>query len=152
MGEFKSVDEILEYAIGREVAARDFYELLASRTENQHLRVMMEQLAVEERRHRQMLETELMKRGRVVRDTERVGESEKCNDDEFLESALHMEQRVLLQMAIGRESKSFRLYVDLAQLAESEELQETFLTLAEEEARHRVLFELEYDSIKEGNG
>jgi len=152
MGEFKSVDEILEYAIGREVEAREFYEILASRTENRHIRSMIERLVVEERQHRQVLETELIKRGRVVRDAEWVGETETYNHDEFLEAELHVEHRVLLQMAIGRESESFRLYVELAQLAETEELRETFLALAEEEARHRALFELEYESIKEGRG
>jgi rubrerythrin len=44
-----------------------------------------------------------------------------------------------------REKAAYRLYLDLAAVAEAEELTETFLWLAQEEAKHKLRFEIEYD-------
>jgi len=53
----------------------------------------------------------------------------------------------MLILAIKKEKVSFRLYVDMAELVDEAELREMLLTLAEEEARHKVRFEMEYDKI-----
>jgi rubrerythrin len=56
-----------------------------------------------------------------------------------------MSYKEALVVAMKREKAAYRLYLDLATVAEAEELTETFLWLAQEEAKHKLRFEIEYD-------
>ncbi|MHC4424233.1 MAG: ferritin family protein, partial [Planctomycetota bacterium] len=51
----------------------------------------------------------------------------------------------VLMLAMRKEKAAYRLYLDLAAVAEAEELTDTFLSLAQEEAKHKLRFEIEYD-------
>ena len=55
----------------------------------------------------------------------------------------------LLATAIKNEAISLKLYIELAALCKDESLREVFLALAEEEARHKVQFEMEYEHLKQ---
>ena len=44
-----------------------------------------------------------------------------------------------------KEKAAYRLYLDLAAVGEDEELTDMFLSLAQEEAKHKLRFEIEYD-------
>jgi rubrerythrin len=46
-----------------------------------------------------------------------------------------------------KEKASYRLYSDLAEQVDNEELKDTFLWLAGEEAGHKLRFEIEYDDV-----
>jgi len=48
-------------------------------------------------------------------------------------------------LAIRKEDAAFRLYVALASMAAEIESQEVLMALAQEETRHKILFEMEYD-------
>ena len=51
-----------------------------------------------------------------------------------------------------QEKAAFKLYSDLAEAAEDEGVRNTFLALAQEEAKHKLRFETEYDEhILSGN-
>jgi rubrerythrin len=50
-----------------------------------------------------------------------------------------------LILAMKKEKAAFRLYNDLAGLADDEGLRDLFLALAQEEAKHKLRFEVEYD-------
>jgi rubrerythrin len=50
-----------------------------------------------------------------------------------------------LILAMQREKAAFRLYNDLAARVDDAELRELFLGLAQEEAKHKLYFETEYD-------
>ncbi len=52
-----------------------------------------------------------------------------------------------LALAMQREKVSYRLYLELAAEAEEESLVEVFISLAHEEANHRVRLEVEYDRV-----
>jgi rubrerythrin len=47
-------------------------------------------------------------------------------------------------MAMKREEAAFNLYTGLAKLAGDEELKRILLALAQEEAKHKLRFEIEY--------
>ena len=51
----------------------------------------------------------------------------------------------LLVVGMKKEEKSRKLYSDLASIAQKQELKDMFLKLAQEEAEHKLRFELEYD-------
>ena len=53
-------------------------------------------------------------------------------------------QKALI-IAMKREKKSFKLYTDLATVTDNEDLRKTLLSLAQEEANHKLRFEIEYD-------
>jgi rubrerythrin len=52
-----------------------------------------------------------------------------------------------LIVAMKREKAAFRLYSDLASRTQEAELKQIFLSLALEESRHKLRFELEYDEF-----
>ena len=56
-----------------------------------------------------------------------------------------MDYQEALIVAMRREKASFKLYNDLAAMAEDEGLRETFLALAQEEAKHKLRLETEYE-------
>jgi len=155
MGKFNSSEEIINFAIGREMISGQFYRDLAGQMENTALRLRLEGFADEEDRHRHILELELIKRGRMVPNYQELGiASEDIDDVETLASEVNHDYQKLLEMGMVRERQAFRLYVDLAGLTEHPNLQDVLLLLAEEEARHRALFEMEYHgaSVRGANG
>jgi rubrerythrin len=46
---------------------------------------------------------------------------------------------------MNKEKAAFKLYSDLAKIAPNNEIREIFLSLAQEEAKHKLRFEIEYD-------
>ena len=51
-----------------------------------------------------------------------------------------------LIIAMKKEKAAFRLYHDLASSTDNQELRSLFLSLAQEEAKHKLRFEIEYDN------
>ena len=48
--------------------------------------------------------------------------------------------------AMEKEKAAFKLYNDLAKLTSDKLLEKIFLSLAQEEAKHKLILEIEYDS------
>ena len=55
--------------------------------------------------------------------------------------------RDALVMAMSKEKAAFKLYTNLAQRAPNDQLRDLFLSLAQEESKHKLRFELEYDDF-----
>jgi len=53
----------------------------------------------------------------------------------------------MLLLAMEKEKASFRTYVNLVANARDEQTQELLLALAEEEVKHKLRFETEYDLL-----
>ena len=147
MVKFNTCKDILEYAIAREVEAQQLYLDMAEMTEDPTLRQVIFDFSKEEMRHKAKLEMELIKSGHVVFEPEDISDFDYAD---HLEHYAPMSQKYqdLLQTAIKKEKLSFRLYIDLAQRVEDPDLRETLLSIAEEEARHKVTLEIELDVIK----
>jgi len=149
MEEFGSDEEILQFAITREVAAHQFFMDLAGEMDNATMRLLFENFAKEELRHKAMLELEIMKRGTVVAAPEDVDSLDQTDVMIAIDPQLGIDYKNALILAINKEAKSFRLYVELAAIVKDKQLRETLLSLAQEEAKHELQFEIEYDvSIK----
>jgi Rubrerythrin. len=52
-----------------------------------------------------------------------------------------------LVLAMKREKAAFKLYLALSEKVQSPEFKSLFLSLAQEESRHKLRFELEYDEF-----
>lgn len=147
MGENVSVEEILEFAIAREIEANQFYMNLAKQAENPAMRRVFEDFAEEELEHKAKLELEAMKEGIVMLPVEKVSDF-KITDYMFdVELSADMDYKDVLILAMNKEKRSLRLYVDLATIVEDANSRETLLSLAVEEAKHHARFEIEYDEI-----
>jgi len=146
MAEFDSDEEILELAIAREEDANQFYIVLAAQVKNAEMRKVFEDLAEEELEHKAKLELEVIKTGRVVTATEKP-ELETKGDTETVGPEVDMDYKDMLIMAMQKEEASFRLYVDLAGRVINEDAHDTLLALAEEEVKHKLRFETEYDLL-----
>lgn len=147
MGGFGSVREVLEFAIAREVEAYRFYRALADLVDNPAMGELILEFAKEELEHKAKLELEVMKIGRVVADAEQLAE---INIDDYgpdVADLRRMDYPDLLLLAMEKEKLAFRLYVVLAGMAKDQESHEVLMSLAEEEAGHKVRFEIEYDDL-----
>ena len=142
-----TIGEVLEFAIAREVDASEFYMELAGRMQNPLIRALFENLAEEELEHKARLELELMKEGMVARTEGRIARVEA--GDYFMEGEIRgdMELKDALLMGAEKERRSFRFYTRMAGIMTDESMIDTLMSLAEEEARHMVRFETEYDRL-----
>ncbi len=143
MGQFDSVEEIIDFAIAREVESRDFYMQLAERMENPAMRKVFENFAIEEFGHR--LKLEAIQRGEILLVEEQVKSLDIADYVVDVEPRPDMDYTDALVLAMKKEKAAYRLYLDLAAMAEDEELTDMFLSLAQEEAKHKLRFEIEYD-------
>ena len=148
MGEKDAIDEILEFAIAREVEANQFYRELADWLKNPAMRELVLEFAKEELEHKAKLELEVLKMGKVLCPVGKKAEFKAADYIVDLGVEMDMNYKDLLRVAIKKEKKSLRLYIDLAAIIDDKDSRETLLSIAEEEARHKALFEIEYDEIR----
>ena len=145
MTEFKTIDDILDFAIKEEQRASDLYASLAARSRNRMIQEVFEQFSKEELGHKKKLES--IQGGGVVAVSEGKVQDLKIGDYlvEVNKSRDDLTYQESLIVAMKEEKAAFRLYSDLASRTENSTLKETFLMLAQEEARHKLRFEIEYD-------
>jgi len=145
MEKFKTVEQVLDFAIAREVEAYELYSQLANKIEKPRIHKILEDLALEELEHKAKLET--VRAGEVKLEMEEVGNlgiADKVEAVAFRPGMAHAE---LLVAAMKKEEKSVKLYTRLAAACSQLEIKEIFLKLAQEETQHKLRFEIEYDLI-----
>jgi rubrerythrin len=143
--------EILEFAISREVQAREFFLTLAKRVNRPGIRKVFEELAAEEQEHKEKLELEVMKLGRTVSGDEEYTEVDQQYVMEDKDSLLEMDYKDILLLGMEKEEASFRTYVNLLPSVREQSSRELLLELAEEEVRHKLRFQTEYEFIMKKN-
>lgn len=144
MEKFGSVNEILDFAIQQEQNAVDFYTELSENAANKEMKDTFIQFAKEEMGHKARLakikETGVME-----------GSSEKVTDLKIADYVVRtqpspgMSYEEALVLAMKREKAAFKLYTKLAERTDNAELRSLFLSLAVEESKHKLRFEIEYD-------
>ncbi len=151
MQKFSSADEVLDFAIQREIESHDFYTDLAGRVKRPWMQKVFTDFAREEAGHRKKLEA--VKMGKTLLPAQQKILDLKLSDY-IVEAEIKpkMDYQEALQVAMHKEKKAFLLYTDLAGVVEDEGLKNTFLALAQEEAKHKLRFEIEYDDLLESGG
>jgi rubrerythrin len=141
-----NLEEILDFAIAGEQEAHDFYLDLAKKVERPGMDGLFTQFAREELGHKKRLEG--IKKGIAS-----FAPSKKVVDlkigDYLVEvdpSATLTYQNSLI-LAMKREKAAFHLYTDLAAQTDDAEAKQIFESLAQEEAKHKLRFEVEYDDM-----
>ena len=145
MTQFNTIDDVLAFAIRDEQRASDLYAGLATRSRNKEIQEMFEQFSREELGHKKKLES-IKNRGVATVSPKKIQDL-KISDYlvEVDTSRDDLNYQEALIVAMKEEKAAFRLYSDLAVRTDHSDLKETFLQLAQEEAKHKLRFEIEYD-------
>jgi rubrerythrin len=145
---FDSVEEVLDFAIAGEVESHKFYTDLAKSAaggKNPAMQKVFEDFAKEELGHKAKLET--VKRGAITIKPESVRSLKIADYVVDIEPKPDMNYADALIVAMKKEKAAYRLYLDLAVASGDEKLEDIFLSLAQEEAKHKLRFEIEYDDV-----
>jgi rubrerythrin len=144
MKQFKNADEILVFAIEQEQKSVDFYTGLAKETISEEMKKVFLEFAGEEIKHKQRL-TIIREEGVFTMPKQQVTDLKIADYIVEVKPSGKLSYEEALVLAMKREKASFKLYTNLAERAPNDGLKDIFLTLAMEESRHKLRFELEYD-------
>jgi len=145
--EFKTVNDILDFAIKGEEEAYNFYNDLASKMTREAMIAIFKEFAMEEFSHRQKLLE--VKSGNLLLSDESKIVDLKIADyiDSNVKISKDMDYQDALIFAMSKEKKAFKMYMDLASKTDNPEVKKLLLGIAQEEAKHKLRFELEYDQM-----
>ena len=144
--DFDSVDDILDFAIDREQEAVDFYTDSAAKVDKPWMQQVLMQFAKEEKGHKAKLQA--VKKGEKMLSAKNQVMDLKVGDYlADVQVSENMTYQQILIVAMKREKTAFKLYNDLAEKIDDAEIKTLFLGLAQEEAKHKLRFEVEYDEV-----
>lgn len=148
---FQSVAEVIVFAIGQEIKARDFYRGFAAQATHPGVAKLCAEMAEEEDRHREMLENLKAGLPSGLAD-DRVTDLRISDYLRSFHPDPDADQQDLLIAAMKGEARAEKLYLDLAERCTRPEITEVLRRLAAEEGNHKDALEKEYDdNILGGN-
>ncbi len=143
-------EEIIKFAIDKEIEAAAFYENLAGKVKNPVMKDAVLSMADEERKHHRILSNLTPKQvsGFAEPAIEDLKISEYMIDPPVTEDIKYPD---LLLLAMKREEKAHQMYADLEARAADEATKKVFALLKTEELKHKRKLEGEYeDNVLEG--
>ena len=142
---FESINDVLDFAIGEEEKAYQLYQTLAEKAKTPAVKKALQEFAAEELGHKSRLEAARkgeLKLGRAKPNANRLMIEDYLVDIELQPDMSYVDTLVY---AIKKEKAAYKLYFDLANQADTQEVYDLFMALAQEEANHKLRFEIEYD-------
>jgi rubrerythrin len=136
--------EVVTFAVRKEAEAYNLYTTYSDLSKNPGTKVMFRELAGEEQKHREILEG-VEKKDVSEYKIDRIPDlkiSDFVDDQEF---SPDMDYAAALRLAIKREEHAFKLYNHIGSQTEDAELKKLFAVLAQEESKHKLRLESEYD-------
>jgi len=140
-------DKILDFAIQKEEEAAQFYKDLAAKMARPAMKEVFIGFSQEEMGHKAKL--------MAVKDGHKLTISEKKITDlkigdhlvepEPIKGQLTYQDALII--AMKAEKAAYTLYTSLAEATDNAELKKFFQMLAQEEAKHKLRFEVEYDEV-----
>ena len=146
MKNFNDNNEILDFAIKNEQISIDFYTKLSKKVSDKQIQNLFKEFANEEKKHKYRL-SKIKEDKKVILQTQDIIDikiSDYFVSDKETKDIGYQEALIL---AMKREKAAFKLYKKLSKMTTDNELKEVFLQLANEEAKHKMNFEIEYDNI-----
>ena len=145
--EFKSMQDILEFAVSKEQASIQFYKDLVSQMNNPTTQALFTTLIRDEQNHLEALHLEMNKLGYTVKPQDSETDPAYLWEErlELDDQARDMDFIGALVLAIQKERAAFRLYTQILGTTNNEEFAKVLLELAEEEMRHVLQLEREYE-------
>jgi rubrerythrin len=144
MARLRTVNDVLEFAIARGLESHEFYMDLARLAVRAEVRDMIHRLAADELVHR--IHLQAIQAGEVpFAGDEAVG---SLNIEGMLPEVTPgpgMSYADLLVIGMKKEQAAVRLYTNLASIAANKAQRTALERMAQEEARHKLRLEVEYD-------
>lgn len=137
-------EKIISFAIEKEKEAAQLYEKMSGLARKPNAKAMFNELRAEEIKHRESLEGMTEER---VADLPLQEVADLKISDYLVEVDLtpDMDYQDILIVAMKREESAVKLYNDMAEKAQTPELQKLLKFMSQEEARHKLRLETEYD-------
>ena len=138
-------EKIISFAIEKEDEAAKLYKDLSGRVQKPNAKVMFDELAAEEVKHGEFL------KGMTEKSIPDLP-SEKVTDlkisDYLVETPFKpdMDYQDILIMAMKREESAVKLYNDMAMRVQAAKIKDLLKFMAQQEAKHKLRLETEYDS------
>lgn len=145
MDSFDLVDGILEFAIEEEERAADMYLGLALESKREDSRLTYEDLAREEKKHRQILEEMRDRHEFPVREggAETLG---VVKSKVTVAARPDLDYPEILVFAMQQEEKAIEMYEAMAGAAADKALKQAIEAIAGEERQHKLRLQAEYDA------
>jgi rubrerythrin len=142
--EFKSFSEAISFAKEKENGAIHFYESAKEVAKNPGSKVMFQEMADEERKHFKLLD-EMREEDIASFSIEKVQDLKISEYTEDVPFSPDLNYQQILIVAMKKEGEAVKLYNDLASMTADPKLAKLFQVLAQEEAKHKLKLESEYD-------
>ncbi len=142
--ELYNFKEVVTFAIRKEAEAYNLYTTYSQLAKNPGTKAMFEELAKEEQKHREILEG-VEKKDVSEYKLEKIPDMKISDFMDEQEFSPDTDYASALRLAIKREEFSLRLYNLMAERADDPELKKLFSVLAQEESKHKLRLEGEYD-------
>ena len=144
MKSFSTIDDILDFAINAEQETVDFYTWLAGSSKNPEMKKVFTGFAQEEMKHKVRL-TAVKANHSYNMPVEKVRDLKIADYLTEVNPSPDMSYPDALVLAMKKEKNAFRLYLMLSEETNDPAMKNVFLSLAQEESKHKLRFELEYD-------
>jgi desulfoferrodoxin-like iron-binding protein len=145
--EMTSIESILEFAIDKEQEASDFYKDMSAKINRPEISKVLDSFAAEEMKHKaRLLDVKAGNMDKFYKPSQDKVTDLKITDylvDIPVKPDMNYQEALIL--AMKREKSAYRLYSDLSNMTSDEPTKDLFLSLAQEEAKHKLRLEMEYD-------
>ncbi|WP_020588151.1 ferritin family protein [Desulfobacter curvatus] len=149
---FKSVDEILEFAIDREKEAVEFYASLAEEAPSKALKQTFIDFSKEEGKHVALLSD--ISGNKAMIDSYELKKIPDLKISNYMVDTKYekgMPMPEVLKLAMKREEKSVKLYQVLGDKTDNADAKKLFQILVQEESKHKLGLESMYDDYLADN-
>ena len=143
--DLKQYEEIIKFAIDKEIAAFNFYTRASQVAKYSGGRELFIDFSKEEEKHRKLLEEITVEKIAQLPMEKTVPDlkiSDYMVDVEFKPDLSYAD---ILRVAMKMEERSLKLYNDLKEFHKDKELNKLFTFLAQQEAKHKYGLEKKYD-------
>jgi len=151
--EFSTIDDIVDFAIQKEIEAAEFYQTAAANEEIRGISANLREYAEEERKHEKMLVNLKNNKSKIAtykfEKVQDIKRSDYLVDMEYRKGMTYVE---IVRIAMKREEKAHKLYLKMAQATDKTEHANIFSIMAQEEAKHKNYFETLYDDYLGSQG
>ena len=137
-------EKIISFAVEKEEEAAGLYKDLSSRVQKQNAKIMFDELAAEEVKHKEFLKgmTEENIPDLKLEDVTNLKISDYLVDITFKPN---MDYQDILIMAMKREESAVKLYDDMSAQVRESEVKNLLKFMSQQESKHKLRLETEYD-------
>jgi rubrerythrin len=147
------MDDILDFAIEKEIEAENFYTKLSNNETFSAAKTVLKEFAGEEKKHQDLLKK--FKKNREVLDNYTFKWIPDIKRSDYLVDLTYekgMPYTDTLRLAMKREEKALKLYNRLLEKIDDHDMKKIFKILCQEEAKHKNILETLYDDYMANQG